>query len=97
MRPFTFAQKRSLASKRSLNPPNWSNHKNSTDFLREHKLKYLLTIDPGTLPISIAAAKSFGTVSTDLPASKNAIIASSLLLSLWSSLLSSLLLLSLLV
>ena len=75
----TFVKKRSSASKRSLNPPNWSNHRNSTDFSSS---KYLLTIDPGTLPASIAAAKSFGRVSTDLPASNNAITASSLFLSL---------------
>lgn len=59
------ARKRSSAKSRSLNPPKRSNHAINGDFSSS---KYLNTMDPGILPSSIAAFKSFGKLSNVLPA-----------------------------
>lgn len=74
----TLVKKRSSASNLSLNPPKLSSHRNTADFSSS---KYRWTIVPGIFPASIAAAKSFGKLSSDLPESARAMIASALFLS----------------
>jgi len=64
----TLARKRSSARRRSLKPPNWSNHRINGDFSSS---KNLATTDAGILPSLIAEAKSAGTLSNDLPACAN--------------------------
>lgn len=74
----TLVKKRSSASNLSLNPPKLSSHRRAGDFSSS---KYLKIIEPGIRPASIAAAKSLGMLSNDLPVSAKAIIASDLFLS----------------
>lgn len=74
----TLVKKRSSASNLSLNPPKLSSHRKTADFSSS---KYRWTIVPGIFPASIAAAKSFGKLSSDLPESARAMIASPLFLS----------------
>ena len=62
----TFARKRSSARRRSLNPANWSSHRKNGDFSSSRKR---VTTDAGIFPAFIAAARSAGTLSNDLPAS----------------------------
>lgn len=73
---------KSSASNLSLNPPKLSNHRNTVD---PSNSKNLRTIEPGTLPALMAAAKSAGKLSSDLPASASTSMASSLFRSLSSS------------
>lgn len=76
------AKNKSSARSRSLNPPNCINHRNTADFSIS---KNLSTITAGTLPAAIAAARSFGKLSVDLPASASTAIASALFFSRSSS------------
>lgn len=70
----TLARNKSSASNLSLNPPKFSSHRNTADFSSSNNL---FTIEPGTRPAPIAAAKSAGNFSSGLPASARTSSASS--------------------